>query len=181
MDNVHRTYFRILGFFFEQENPDFLEERIENTAIVETDHIGNGVYIGHHSYIGPHVCIGDHVKIHHNVTIQGNVTIGEHTTIESGARIGVCGYGPYWDENKKPVLVPHLGGVRIGSNVYVGANTCIARGCLGDTVLEDYVKVDNLVHIAHNDHICAGAMVVAGATVCGSAIVKNDAWIAPGL
>ena len=178
-DNAHRTFFRILARFFADEDPENREAGIAATAVVESSHIGDGVYIGHHSYIGKDVIIGDHVQILHNVSIDGKVTIGAYTVIESGTSIGVCGYGHYTDEQGHPVCVPHLGGVRIGEHVKIGANNTIARGCLADTVLEDYVKTDNLSHIGHNVHVKSGAMVV-NALVAGSATVGENVWLAPG-
>lgn len=178
--NVHRTYFKMIETFFGKDNPDVVNSHIEKTAVIESVSVPESTFVGHFSYVGPDVKLGENVKIRHHVTIQGKVTIGDNTVIESGARIGVCGYGPYWDETGIPNIVPHVGGVNIGKHVYIGANACIARGCLGNTVIEDYVKIDNLVHIAHNDIIKRGAMVVAGGIVCGSTTVSEGAWIAPG-
>lgn len=180
VDDPHKVYFMIIDEFFKEDNPDYLSAKIERSAVVETKKIGKGVYIGHHSYIGSDVEIGSNVRIHHNVTIQGKVVIGDNTVIESGASIGVFGYGPYWDNDNNPILVPHLGNVIIGKHVYIGANTCIVRGCLGSTTICDYVKIDNLVHIAHNVTINKGAMIVANSIICGSATVDEGAWVAPG-
>lgn len=180
VEDPHKIYFQIISEFFCDENPDIHEYKIESSAIVETEKVERDVYVGHHTYIGPEVHVGKNVTIHHNVTIQGKVTIGDNTIIESGVSIGVCGYGPYWDDDGNPVLVPHLGDVVIGKHVYIGANTCIARGCLGSTIIEDYVKIDNLVHIAHNVVLKRASMIVANSIICGSAVVEENAWVAPG-
>lgn len=180
VQNPHRTFFKILNQFFGQEDPDKKEAIVERSAIVETEKIGVGVYIGHQCYIGKDVVIGDHVIILHHVIIQGKVEIGSYTTIESGSVIGSCGFGFYEDFNGKQTCVPHLGGVKIGNHVKIGANNCISRGCLDDTVLEDYVKTDNLCHIAHNDHIGRGAMLTAGVVIAGSVSVGENVWLAPG-
>lgn len=180
VDNVHRTYFRIVAHFFEEKDPENRKPQISSTAIVETDKVGKNLFVGHHTYIGAYVKIGDNVTILHNVTIQGEVIIGSNTVIESGTTIGACGFGHYNDENGNPVCVPHFGGVRIGANVKIGANNTIARGCLADTIIEDYVKTDNLCHIAHNDHIKRGAMLTAGVVISGSTTVGENAWLAPG-
>ena len=179
-ENAHRTFFRIIENFFSDLDPENRLPKFETSAIIETDKIGDSVYVGHHTYIGPDVVIGKHVSILNNVTIQGNVKIGDYTTIESGTTIGVCGFGHYWDEEGNPYVVPHLGGVVIGSHVKIGANCGIARGCLSDTVIEDFVQIDNLSHIAHNDHIMERAILTANTVIAGSSLIGENAWLAPG-
>lgn len=178
-DNAHRTFFRILSHFYSEEDPENRVSGIASTAVVETTSVGSDVFVGHHTFIGPNVDIGNHVQILNNVTIEGRVIIGDYTVIESGTTIGACGFGHYRDEDGNPVCVPHLGGVIIGKHCKIGANNAISRGCLSDTVIEDYVKTDNLVHIAHNDHIKSRAMFAACAEVSGSVTIGEDAWIAP--
>lgn len=178
-ENAHRTFFRILARFFADEDPEIRRPAIASTAVVESEHIGDGVYIGHYSHIGKDVVIGDNVQILDRVSVLGRVLIGDGTVIESGACIGTCGYGHYTDEESHPVCVPHLGGVRIGSQVKIGANCVIARGCLADTVIEDYAKIDALSHIAHNVHVKSCAMVI-NSLVSGSATIGENAWLAPG-
>lgn len=179
-ENAHRTFFRILPHFFREQDPDYREPGIASTAVVETSKIGERLYVGHHTYIGPEVEIGNNVTILNNVTIQGHVSIGNDTVIESGTTIGACGFGPSRDEEGNPSMVAHLGGVRIGSHVKIGANNAISRGCLSDTVIEDYVQTDNLCHIAHNDLIRKGALLTANSVISGSATIGENAWLAPG-
>lgn len=179
-ENAHRTFFRILSFFFESQNPDCREASIASTAIIETQKIGLNLRVGHHTYIGNDVEIGNNVTILNNVTIQGHVTIGDYTVIESGTTIGACGFGQYWDEDGNPVTVAHLGGVKIGHHVKIGANNGISRGCLSDTIIEDYVQTDNLCHIAHNDVIKRGAILTANSVISGSTTVGENVWLAPG-
>lgn len=180
ISNAHRAFFRIVGHFFAFRDPENRKPYIAPTAVVETTMVGEGLYVGHHTYIGDQVRIGRNVTVLNNVTIQGKVTIGDCTVIESGTTIGACGFGHYDDEEGDPVCVPHFGGVVIGNHVKIGANNAIARGCLADTVIEDYVKTDNLCHIAHNDHIRKGAMLTAGTVISGSVTVGEHAWLAPG-
>lgn len=179
-DDAHRTFFKILAHFWADEDPETYSAGIASSAVVETSDIGEDVSIGHHTYIGPRVKIGSHVRILNNVTIQGKVSIGDYTVIESGTTIGACGFGHYTDVDGNPVCVPHLAGVVIGAHVKIGANNTISRGCLADTIIEDYVKTDNLVHIAHNDHIKKRAMLTACAEVSGSVTLGEDVWLAPG-
>ena len=84
VDNVHRSFFRVIDYMFKEYNPDYREPGIASSAIVETNRIGDSVYIGHNTYVGPDVMIGNNVTILNNVSIQGNVSIGEYTVIESG-------------------------------------------------------------------------------------------------
>lgn len=179
-ENVHRSFFRVIQAFFKYQNPDLRKPGIASSAIIEAEQYGKDLYVGHHTYIGPDVEIGDFVTILNNVTIQGRVTIGDHTIIESGTTIGACGFGHYWDEDGNPVVVAHLGGVKIGHHVKIGANNAISRGCLADTIIEDYVQTDNLCHIAHNDIIKKGAMLTANTVISGSTVVGENAWLAPG-
>lgn len=179
-ENAHRTFFRILPQFFGDQDPDRHAPGIASTSVVETKSVGKNLYVGHNSYIGPNVVIGDNVKVFNNVTIQGRVTIGDFTTIESGTTIGACGFGPSSDEEGNPSIVAHLGGIQIGKYVKIGANNAISRGCLSDTVIEDYVQTDNLVHIAHNDVIKKGAILTANAVISGSVTIGENVWLAPG-
>lgn len=178
--NAHRTFFRIVQELFAEMDPEIKLPQIASTAVVETEQFGEALYVGHHTVIEKGVKLGNHVTILNNVTIQGNVTIGDYTTIESGTVIGACGFGHYWDEEERPIDVPHFGGVVIGNHVKIGASNTISRGCLADTVIEDYVKTDNLVHIAHNDYIKYGAMLTACVEISGSTTVGKNAWLAPG-
>ncbi len=180
VEKVHRTYFRVLSVLFNELDPLNRKAGISKSAVIETTNIGEELYVGNQSYIGPDVVIGNNVTIMNNVTIQGYVTIGDETVIESGTVIGVCGFGYYHDEEGHPVCVPHFGGVRIGSHVMIGANNAISRGCLADTIIEDYVKTDNMCHIAHNDHIKQGAMLTANTVISGSTTVGENVWLAPG-
>lgn len=180
VDNVQKTFFEVTEHFFGHLNPDRRQAVIEKTSVVESDNIGEGVYIGHHTFIDREVSIGNHVTIMHNVTIQGKVEIGDDSFIESGTVIGACGFGYVKDDMGKPKLVPHYAGVKIGKEVHIGANNTIIRGCLGDTIIEDYVKTADLVCISHNDVIKSGALLTCGVMIAGSTTVGENTWLAPG-
>jgi UDP-3-O-[3-hydroxymyristoyl] glucosamine N-acyltransferase LpxD len=180
VDNPHRTFFKVLQHFFVDVLGKGNQTLISSTAVVETKKLGLNIKIGNHTYIGPDVTIGNDVIIHNNVSIEGHVEIGDHTVIESGVVIGVCGFGHYQEDNGVSVRVPHLGGVKIGRYVNIGANSTVSRGCLDDTVICDYVKIDNLCHIAHNDLIKSRTMITACVEISGSTTVEEDVWIGPG-
>ena len=179
VESLKRTFFRIIRDLF---NLDAMKEsKIEPSAVVLSKQVGDAVYIGHHTFIDKEVTIGDGTIIMHNVTIQGKVVIGDDCLIESGAVIGGCGFGTYLDEEGHPELVPHPAGVTIGDHVKIFANTCIVRGCLSDTIIEDHAMVDNLCHIAHNVHLHENVQVAACSEISGSATIGRDSWIAPGV
>ena len=148
-------------------------------TVIETDDIDKSVVIGNNCYIGPDVKIGNNVTIHNNVVIECPTVIGEYSTISSGVIIGSTGYGYHYFQGKKNQN-PHFMGVVIGHHTDIGANTCIDRGCLDDTRIGNYVKVDNLVHIAHNVVIHDHVMVVAQAMLGGSSEYGEYTYVAPG-
>lgn len=153
---------------------------IASSAIVETHNIENNVCIGHNCYIGREVVIGEGTVIEHNVAIYHKVKIGKNCIIHSGTVIGADGFGYYINSNGQPDKVEHFGGVFIGDDVEIGANACIDRGTIDDTRIDSHVKIDNLVHIAHNAKIGESSMIVAGSVICGSARLEKDSYVAPG-
>jgi len=140
--------------------------------------IGKSCHIGPFTYIGEAV-IGDHTVIHGHAFIYDNVTLGERCVLHAGVVIGSDGFGYSRDENNNVEKFPHIGGVRIGHDVEIGANTCIDRGALGNTIIGNGAKIDNLVHVAHNVNIGENAFVIAHAMLGGSATIGAAAWVAP--
>ena len=118
--------------------------------------IGKNVSIGENSSIAANCVIEDNVSIGKNSRIESNVTIqkgsqiGKNCIISPGAIIGSEGFGNARDINNKWHTIAHLGNVIIGDNVSIGANTTIDRGSIDNTEIHSGVKIDNLVHIAHN-------------------------------
>lgn len=137
------------------------------------------VTLGPGAVIESGVVVGEGCTIGANAVLTRGTRIGRHTEIQCGAVVGDAGFGFERDPGHLPLRMLHLGGVLIGDHVEIGANTCIARGALGDTVLEDHVKINNLVHIAHNCRIGAGTLIGACADLCGSISVGRNCWIAP--
>lgn len=170
------VYFSVLEHFFAVKT----EHKIEKSAIVETSNIGKNCSIGHFTFIGPDVVLGNNVKIGSHVSITNKVKIGDNSTIGAGTVIGSEGFGYYKDEDGISVKVPHFGGVMIGQNVEIGANVCIDRGTLDNTEIDDFVKIDNLCHIAHNVHIGAKSKVIAMSMLAGSSNLGEEVYVAPG-
>ena len=170
-----REFARIIAEYFAPDQP----VGVAPTAVISpTAKIGTGCYIGPGAVIGDAVVIGDHCTIGANAVIDF-ATIGDHTTIGPNTTIGHFGFGYVREDDGIPLHIPHSGGVQIGCYVDIGANTCIDRGTLSDTVIRDHAKVDNLVHIAHNCDIGEGAYVIATSILCGSVRIGTRASIAP--
>lgn len=152
---------------------------IHPTALVaEEAEIADTATIGAYAVIGK-AKIGGGTVVSPFVRIYDNVIIGKECFIKEGAVIGGAGFGFERDEDGNRFRFPQIGGVRIGDHVEIGGNTCIDRGALSDTILDDYAKVDNLCHIAHNAHIGKNAVVVACAEVSGSCTIGEDTWVGP--
>lgn len=135
--------------------------------------IGNDVYIGPFTYVGEDVKIGDGTRIFPNVTIYDGCQIGKNVTIHAGAVIGADGFGfaPNTEGYEK---IPQLGIVIIEDNVEIGANTCIDRSTMGQTVIHKGVKLDNLIQVAHNCEIGENTVMSAQVGMAGS--TKIGAW-----
>lgn len=123
--------------------------------------------------------IGKNTVICSGVRIYDSVIIGDNCYIKEGAVIGGPGFGYEIGEDGNHFRFPQIGGVIIGNNVDIGANTCVDRGALSDTIIEDYVKIDNLCHIAHNAHIGKNTMIVACSEVSGSCKIGEKVWVGP--
>lgn len=141
--------------------------------------IGERVFIGENTVVGSDVSIDCGTIIHSNVSIYSNVKIGKNCIIHSGVVIGSDGFGFEKDEDGNLIKIPHIGGVIIGDNVEIGANTCIDRGTLSNTVIGNNVKIDNLCHIAHNVQIGENSTIIALSMIAGSVKIGKNCWIAP--
>ena len=111
---------------------------------------------------------------------DGFVEQGSGCVIKPGAIIGQAGFGFERDSDGTPIRFPHFGGVVMGINVEIGANTVISRGALGDTRIGDNTKIDDLVYIAHNCQIGSKVMIAGNATLCGGVKVADKVWIGAG-
>ncbi len=129
--------------------------------------VGDQAVIGAGSVIGDAVRIGADTRIAPRVSVLDSVRIGQRCILHSGVVIGADGFG-FAPDAGKWVKVPQLGSVLIGDDVEIGANSTIDRGTIESTVIEDGVKLDNLVQIAHNARIGAHSIMAAMSGVAGS-------------
>jgi UDP-3-O-[3-hydroxymyristoyl] glucosamine N-acyltransferase len=141
--------------------------------------IGPGTTIGAGAVIGESSTVGRDCRIHARATLAHGVTLGDRCIVHSGAVIGSDGFGLVMQRNRWR-KVPQLGGVRIGREVEIGANTVIDRGALDDTVIEDGCKLDNLIQVAHNVRIGAHTAIAACVGIAGSAVIGRYCKISGG-
>ena len=181
-DNPKEAFIRLNEYMYAERKP---QSGIDASAkIADSAHIGEGCFIGANVVIDENVVIGDNCIIEPNVVIAhdckigngcriGNNAsiaysiIGNHCYIYTGARIGQDGFG-FQFMNGQHHRIPQLGRVIIGNDVEIGANTCIDRGALDDTVIGDGCRIDNLVQIAHNDKLGMGCVIVSQVGIAGS-------------
>ena len=141
--------------------------------VAESAEIGKDVYIGPFACIGENVKIGDGSVINPNVTIYDGCQIGKNVTIHAGSVIGADGFGfaPNQEGYEK---IPQIGIVIIEDNVEIGANTCVDRSTMGQTIIHKGVKLDNLIQVAHNCEIGENTVMSAQVGMAGS--TKIGAW-----
>ncbi|HYV97414.1 MAG TPA: UDP-3-O-(3-hydroxymyristoyl)glucosamine N-acyltransferase [Gemmatimonadaceae bacterium] len=145
--------------------------------------VGARATVGDRAWIGPHCVVGDGVTIGcdtwlvANVTCYAGTTLGDRVTIHAGARIGSDGFGYAFSDGAHRKIM-HVGRCIIHDDVEIGANTCIDRGSVDDTVVGAGTKIDNLVHIAHNVHIGRLCLLMAQVGIAGSAHVEDGALLA---
>ncbi|TJY62090.1 UDP-3-O-(3-hydroxymyristoyl)glucosamine N-acyltransferase [Sinimarinibacterium sp. CAU 1509] len=151
-----------------------------NAVIEAGAQIGAGSFIGPGCVIARDVRIGESCRLVAQVYLGPRVSLGARCELHPGSVVGGRGFGNArgpegWE------AVPQLGSVRVGNDVEIGANTCIDRGALDDTVIEDGVRLDNLIQIAHNCHIGAHTAIAACTGIAGSARVGRRCMIAGGV
>ena len=165
----YKAYAKIAQKFY---HPVKATGAVHPTAIVhETAKLGANCSVGPYSVIGKNVVIGKNSIIGASCTIQA-AQIGANCIIHTGVRIGQDGFGFAMGAGGH-IKVPQLGGVVIGDDVEVGANTCIDRGSGPNTIIGDGTKIDNLVQIGHNVEIGRGCIIVAQVGIAGSSRIAD--------
>lgn len=148
------------------------------TAVVEEGaSIGPRVFVGPGSIIGAGCTIGEDSRLVARVTLHAGTRVGKRVLLHPGAVIGRDGFG-FAKDGERWVRIPQLGGVRLGDDVEIGANTTIDRGALEDTVICDGAKLDNLIQIGHNCHIGENTAMAACSGISGSTRIGSNCTIA---
>jgi UDP-3-O-[3-hydroxymyristoyl] glucosamine N-acyltransferase len=180
-----RVFFALLdGLFEKAPGPDITgisddpEVYTKNSYIAPSAKIGKNVRIGVGCVIEGNVVIGDNTEIHHNVVIRNKTRIGANCTIHSGTVIGEYGFGYVKNEQNEKTMLRHYGGVVIEDDVHIGDNCVIIRGAIDDTIIHKGVKMNTMVHIAHNDEIGANTLITSPCHVCGSVTIGENCHIA---
>lgn len=184
-DNPHGDFVKII-MDIDSDNKKIDASLHSNANIHVSAKLGKSVHIGAFANIGENVVIGDNsvimpgaviyknVKIGVNTTINANAVIyqnceiGNNTIIHSGAIIGADGFGFEEQKDGTQIKIPQIGNVKIGDWVEIGANTTIDRAIVGSTIIENGVKIDNLVQVGHNAHIKRDTVIVSQAGISGS-------------
>jgi UDP-3-O-[3-hydroxymyristoyl] glucosamine N-acyltransferase len=174
------------------------ERVVHPSAVVDaTARIGKNVAVGPHSVISAEATIGDNCVIgpncfigagvrlesecvlKSNVTIYPGTTLGHRVILHAGVVLGSDGFGYVPDRTTgKYEKFPQIGTLTVGDDVEIGANSAIDRGALDGTVIEDGVKIDNLVHIAHNVRVGKNVVIAAQTGISGSAVIEQNVIIA---
>jgi UDP-3-O-[3-hydroxymyristoyl] glucosamine N-acyltransferase len=138
--------------------------------------VGKGTRLGAHVVVGARSRIGRDCTLHPHVTLYEDTLVGDRVTVHSGARLGSDGFG-YVQADGAHQKIPQVGRCVVGDDVEIGANTCVDRGSLGDTVVAAGVKLDNLVQVAHNVRLGPQTLMAALSGIAGSTRVGEGVWI----
>lgn len=174
--NPRLAFAKVLNNFFVTKKSSTIDKSVKIGTNCKID---SSVFIGMNCCIGNNVKIGSNTVINNNVVISDNTKIGNNCYIKSGVILGEEGLGFDFEDDGTPIRIPHIGNIEIGDNVEIGANTVIARGTLESTIIEDDVKIDDLVFIAHNCIIKKKTIIVAFAQISGSVSIGEKCWIGP--
>lgn len=184
-ESPRKLFFEILDKCFSTEPDETITGISSNPEIYRRNSfiapgvvIGNNVKIGIGCVIEGNVIIGDDTEIHHNVVIRNKTTIGKRCTIHSGVIIGEYGFGSIVNDEGGRTMLKHYGGVEIEDDVHIGDNSVIIRGAIDNTVIKHGVKMNTMVHIAHNDVIGENTMITSPVHVCGSVTIGRNCHIA---
>jgi len=151
-----------------------------NAWAAEDTEIADGTVIEPDVTIGQGARIGKGCILMHGCSIGPHVEIGDGCIIREKAVAGDLGFGFAFDGKRPPVRLPQLGGVKLGKDVELGAFSTIGAGTMRPTVIEDYVKISDHVHIAHNCHIGTRTIMTGGVIILGSSTIGPDCWLASG-
>lgn len=142
--------------------------------------IATGTTVAAHCSLADDVTLGENCHLYPRVTLYSDVQCGKRCIFHAGAVLGADGFGNVRDRHLHWQKIPQLGGLRIGNDVEIGANTTIDCGALEDSIIEDGVKIDNMVYAAHNVDIGAHTAIAAGTIIAGTVKIGKHCIIAGG-
>lgn len=190
VDNAYECFAKLLETYQQMKGS---KTGIEQPSFIsESAKLGENCYVGAFAYIGENVTIGNNVKIYPNTYVGDNTTIGDNTILFSGVKLmeetvvgkncifhagvvlGSDGFGFVPDEHNVYSKVPQIGNVVVEDDVEIGGNTVIDRATMGSTVIKKGVKLDNLVHIAHNVVIGENSAIAGQVGIAGSAKIGKN-------
>ncbi len=146
-------------------------------VVIERDaFVGDGAIIGAQCFVGEQARIGAGTRLGPGVVVYHACSIGARCILHAGVVIGADGFGNAFEEGRW-IKVPQVGRAMIGDDVEIGANTTVDRGAIEDTVIEDGVRLDNLIMIAHNVHVGAHTAIAACTGIAGSSRVGRHCRI----
>lgn len=148
----------------------------EFAVISENAAIGENARVGANCFVGENSAIGDGSVLHPNAVVRENCVIGKNAVIHSSAVIGSDGFGYVRDGNAY-FKIPQLGRVIISDGAEIGAGCAVDKATLGETVIGEGTKLDNLVHVAHNVKIGKNCLVLALSAIAGSSVVEDNVII----
>ena len=146
------------------------------TVIESGVRIGEGTTIYPGSYIGRDCRIGSDCALYPRVVLYAGVEIGDRVVLHAGTILGADGFG-FVSDGDRQVKIPQVGRVTVGADVEIGANCCVDRGALDETVIGEGAKIDNLCQIAHNVHVGAHTVISSQTGVAGSSRIGHHAMI----
>lgn len=142
-------------------------------AVIEAGaEVEKGSIIGAGCIVGKGARVGSNCILHPGSILSAGCMLGDRCILQAGAVVGSDGFGYAWN-GKEHLKIPQVGRVVVGSDVEIGANTCIDRGTIGDTVIEDGVKLDNLIQVGHNVRIGAFSIMASQVGISGSTEVGH--------
>jgi len=195
-DNPYATYARVAAILHPASAPApgvhptaviAPDARVAASAAIEAHAVvGGRTLIGERASVGAGTVIGEDCSVgadcvlHPRVVLYPRTQVGARTVVHSGAVIGADGFGMA-EQDGRWLKVPQIGRTLVGADVEIGANTTIDRGAIGDTVIEDGVKLDNQIQIAHNCVIGANTVIAGCTGISGSTTVGRDCMIGGGV
>ena len=171
VDDPYLAYAEISSLYQKYPNP--YDSKQSNYFIHESSDVHESVIIGPNVFIGPGCKVGQNSVIHANTSLAMNVEIGKNSIVHFNSVLGSDGFG-YAPDNNGYIKIEQLGKLIIGNNVEIGAGCTIDRGAIENTIIHDGVKLDNLIHIAHNVILGENSAIAASCAIAGSTIIGKN-------